>query len=148
MYLYIQWRIPKCLNILPALKCSPVFSIRLKILCEERVSKLFFFYYELRSERKFFFWLHMVELSGNSTPPGLNQIGPNRPSYFCEPYISATMGVIIMKQIHKMRSFLDRCLSNFWTTWSDLASIKSIYTERIFNNFLNILASVTSYLQN
>ena len=45
---------------------------------------------------KVFFWMYMVEVSSNSTRP--NQISPARPSSFYEPYISATMKVMIMKE--------------------------------------------------
>ena len=58
------------------------------------------------SERSYFLNVYRnstrkFPVSGNSTRPEPNRIGLARPSGDCEPYISATMRVTIMKQIPK-----------------------------------------------
>ena len=87
--------------------------------------------YDGAKREKIFFWMCLVKVSGNLTRPESVQL-----SGFCKPYISATVRVIILKKKNrKMRTFLNYDLSNFQSNPQNLASIKSIQTGNISNNF-------------
>ena len=78
-----------------------------------------------QSERSIWY---KVDVSDNSTRPE-----SARPSGFCEPYISASVRVMIFKQRPPdMRTFLSCSLSNFHSNQESLVSMKSIQKSQIF----------------
>ena len=108
-------------SILKQVKSNQIWIV---IITRERTEKIFF----LNVYGRYFWRFDPARICSNRT-------GSARPFGFCKSYTSTTMRVIIMKQKRKYERFLDLSLSNFWTDWSNLASMNSIQTAKITNLF-------------
>ena len=133
---YICWRSDFCLENMNCLCATNAFMHFFTLLITSE-----------RSERSFFFWMYIVEVSGNST-----RTKPNRPIStvrFLWALYLANYEVYNCDTKTKICTHFYWSLSNFVTNRFTLASVKSIQTAKMSNIFsiMRLISPKLKYIE-